>query len=100
LEASDGINFNGTDRSGVYRWVEETLQRYHYSRLSKEARGMLREFLVKMILPGPWQRAGSGSEGGTLFASAGHSTPASMVRRGGSGILVWWEKRSAKPRTD
>jgi hypothetical protein len=48
LDASDGINFNGTERSGVYRWVEETLQHYHYSRLSKEARGMLREFLVKM----------------------------------------------------
>lgn len=48
LEASDGINFNGTERAGVYRWVEETLQRYRYSRLSKEARGMLREFLVKM----------------------------------------------------
>ena len=23
LEASDGIDFNGTERSGVYRWVEE-----------------------------------------------------------------------------
>ena len=48
LQASQGIDFNGTDRTGVYEWVEETLQRYHYSRQSKEARGVLREFLVKM----------------------------------------------------
>lgn len=48
LEASQGIDFSGTERAGVYQWVEETLQRYHYSRQSKEARGVLREFLVKM----------------------------------------------------
>lgn len=48
LEASRGIDFSGTERAGVYQWIEETLQRYHYSRQSKEARGVLREFLVKM----------------------------------------------------
>jgi transposase InsO family protein len=48
LAASDGIRFSGAGRSGVYRWVEETLQRYAYSRQSKEARGLLREFLIKM----------------------------------------------------
>ena len=48
LDASDGIDFSGTDRTGVYQWVEETLQGYHYSRQSKEARGMLREFIAKM----------------------------------------------------
>jgi transposase InsO family protein len=48
LEASGGIDFTGIDRAGVYQWVEETLQRYHYSRLSKESRGVLREFLVKL----------------------------------------------------
>jgi hypothetical protein len=48
LQASKGIEFSGTDRSGVYRWIEETLQRYRYSRQSKEARGVLREFIIKM----------------------------------------------------
>ena len=48
LKASEGIDFAATDRSGVYRWIEETLQRYRYSRQSKEAHGVVREFLVKM----------------------------------------------------
>lgn len=48
LKASEGIDFTGTERSGVYQWIEETLQRYRYSRQSKEARGLLREFIVKM----------------------------------------------------
>ena len=47
-DASGGIDFSGTDRPGVYQWVEETLQAYRYSQQSKEARGMLREFLGKM----------------------------------------------------
>ena len=46
LQASQGIDFSGTDRSGVYQWIEETLQGYRYSQQSKEARGVLREFLV------------------------------------------------------
>ena len=48
LEASQGIDFSGTERGGVYKWIEETLQRYRYSRQSKEARGILREFVIKM----------------------------------------------------
>jgi transposase InsO family protein len=48
LQASQGIDFSGTDRSGVYQWIEETLQGHHYSRQSKEARGVLREFIHKM----------------------------------------------------
>ncbi len=48
LDASGGIDFSGTDRTGVYQWEEETLQGYHYSRQSKGVRGMLRAFLAKM----------------------------------------------------
>jgi len=48
LQASEGIDFSGADRSGVYRWIEETLQGHRYSQQSKEARGVLREFLIKM----------------------------------------------------
>ena len=48
LEASEGINFSGAERCGVYQWIEETLQRYRYSRQSKEVRGVLREFIIKM----------------------------------------------------
>jgi len=48
LKASAGIDFSAADRTGVYRWIEETLQRYRYRQLSKEGRGVLREFLVKM----------------------------------------------------
>jgi len=48
LEASDGIDFSGSERCGVYQWIEETLQRYRYSRQTKEARGVLREFIIKM----------------------------------------------------
>ncbi|MGH9575837.1 MAG: DDE-type integrase/transposase/recombinase [Terriglobales bacterium] len=47
MEASEGIDFSGTERGGVYQWIEETLQRYRYSQQSKEARGVLREFLLK-----------------------------------------------------
>src|SRR5260370_8683605 len=54
LEASDGIDFSGTDRAGVYQWIEETLQGYRYSQQSKEVRGVLRELLVKLTgLSGP-----------------------------------------------
>lgn len=48
LQASEGIDFTGAGRAGVYQWMEQTLQRYRYSRQSKEARGVLREFLGKM----------------------------------------------------
>jgi hypothetical protein len=48
LEASAGIDFSGSGRCGVYQWIEETLQHYRYSRQPKEARGVLREFIVKM----------------------------------------------------
>jgi hypothetical protein len=48
LQASKGIDFSGADRSGVYQWIEETLQSHHYSQQSKEARGVLREFFIKM----------------------------------------------------
>lgn len=48
LEASKGIDFSGAERCGVYQWIEETLQRYRYSRQSKEVRGVLREFIIKM----------------------------------------------------
>ena len=48
LQASEGIDFTGTERGGVYQWIEETLQRYRYSRQSKESRGVLRGFLIKM----------------------------------------------------
>lgn len=48
LQASEGIDFSGAERAGVYRWIEETLQGHHYSQQSKEVRGVLREFLVKM----------------------------------------------------
>ena len=51
LEASDGIDFSGTDRAGVYQWIEETL-RYRYSQQLKEVRGVLREFLVKVKMTG------------------------------------------------
>jgi transposase InsO family protein len=48
LEASEGIDFSGTERGEVYQWIEEMLQRYRYSRQSKETRGVLRELLVKL----------------------------------------------------
>jgi hypothetical protein len=48
VESSDGIDFTGQNRAGVYEWVEETLQRHQYREQSKEARGVLREFLVKI----------------------------------------------------
>jgi len=48
LEASKGIDFSGAERRGVYQWIEETLQRYRYSRQSKEVRGVPREFIIKM----------------------------------------------------
>jgi len=47
LNASEGIDVAASHRSGVYRWIGD-LQRYRYSRQSKEARGVLREFLINM----------------------------------------------------
>ena len=78
LQASKGIDFSATDRSGVYQWIEETLQRYRYSRQSKEARGVLREFVVKMTglsvpqvtrLIGRYLRGWAGAREGVSAAS-------------------------------
>ncbi|MBM3815312.1 MAG: transposase family protein [Acidimicrobiia bacterium] len=47
LQSTECIEFKSADRAGRNAWVAGILQRYQYRRLGKEARGLVRQFLVK-----------------------------------------------------
>jgi len=49
LEASEEIYFEGKQREEVYGWVTRTLQHYGYRRLGRAAKGLLRQYVAKMI---------------------------------------------------
>lgn len=48
LEASDEMHFNGKGRATVYGWVARTLRRHSYHRQGRAAKGLLRQYLIKM----------------------------------------------------
>ncbi len=48
LEASEEIRFQGKGRAAVYGWVARTLRRHSYHRQGRAAKGLLRQYLIKM----------------------------------------------------
>ena len=48
LNASEAMRFEGETRAQIYRWVEAVLVRQEYAQQSRQARGLLRSYVVKM----------------------------------------------------
>lgn len=48
LDASDGIGFQGRDRTEVYGWIDRTLRLQNYDRLDRRSRGLIRRYVEKM----------------------------------------------------
>ena len=48
LEASGGVQFQARNREELYAWVERTLGRQGYGRLSRQAKGLVRLYVAKM----------------------------------------------------
>lgn len=55
LRATEGITFEATNKREAYTWIEHTLARYHYHRLTKKGRGLVQAYLRKMTGYGPAQ---------------------------------------------
>ena len=48
LSESEGIEFNRKYRKETYRWIEDTLMRFHYVILAKKNKGLIRRYLMKV----------------------------------------------------
>ena len=48
LESSEPIRFEDAHRSEVYEWIGSTLWRQQYREQGKEARGLIRQYLMKL----------------------------------------------------
>jgi DNA-binding transcriptional ArsR family regulator len=48
LSESEGIEFNRKFRKEAYRWIEDTLRRFHYVILAKKEKGVIRRYLRKV----------------------------------------------------
>jgi transposase InsO family protein len=48
LRATSGISFEAEDKEEAYKWIEQTLARYHYHRLTKKGRGLVQAYIRKM----------------------------------------------------
>ena len=48
LQASEDVRFEATKRDEVYQWVAQTLCRQEYGKQGRGAKGLLRQYLVKM----------------------------------------------------
>ncbi len=48
LSESEGIEFNRKYRKEAYRWIEDTLMRFHYVILAKKNKGLIRRYLMKV----------------------------------------------------
>lgn len=48
LEASDEVEFKALNKQEIYGWVNQTLQRLHYRKLKRSARGLVRRYVMKM----------------------------------------------------
>ncbi|HET9916464.1 MAG TPA: hypothetical protein VFQ89_05100 [Candidatus Binatia bacterium] len=49
LQASDEIHFKGKGRAEIYAWVARTLRQQRYSHHDRVAKGLLRQYLAKML---------------------------------------------------
>jgi len=48
LSELEGIEFNRKYRKEAYRWIEDTLMRFHYVTLAKKNKGLIRRYLMKV----------------------------------------------------
>ena len=48
LKGSEGIEFTGTDRTGIYKWVELLLVNQEFASQSKKQRGAIRRYACKV----------------------------------------------------
>jgi transposase InsO family protein len=48
LDASDEVEFKALNKEEIYSWVNQTLQRLHYRKLKRSARGVVRRYVTKM----------------------------------------------------
>jgi hypothetical protein len=48
LNASQAIRFEGETQEQIYHWIEQVLGRQEHHQQSRQARGLLRSYLVKM----------------------------------------------------
>jgi len=48
LQASQEVRFAGHGRAEVYAWIDKTLSEQHYSQQSREDKGLLRTYVLKM----------------------------------------------------
>ena len=48
LEASEAVRFTGHSRTEIYDWVGKTLREHDYTKLGREAKGLLRSYVAKM----------------------------------------------------
>ena len=53
LKGSEGIDFTGADRAGIYKWVELLLVNQEFASQSKKQRGAIRQ---GHVAPGPNRR--------------------------------------------
>jgi hypothetical protein len=48
LRATSGLSFEAKNKEEAYKWIEQTLARYHYHRLTKKGRGLVQAYIRKM----------------------------------------------------
>jgi transposase InsO family protein len=48
LAGSEAVEFAGQSREEIYRWVEHTLRRQDYGRLTRSDKGLVRRYIAKM----------------------------------------------------
>ena len=48
LQASQEVRFAGHGRAEVYAWIGKTLREHDYAKQTREAKGLLRTYVLKM----------------------------------------------------
>ena len=48
LSSSALVNFKGVSRKQKYQWIENTLNRFRYSKLKKKDKGIVRNYIIQM----------------------------------------------------
>ena len=49
LESSRTVEFRAEGRSDIYAWVERTLRQQDYAKRKRKEKGLLREYIEKMM---------------------------------------------------
>ncbi|MFA4836210.1 MAG: integrase, partial [Dehalococcoidia bacterium] len=48
LEGTNGVEYGGLSGTERYQWIESVLRRFNYRKLRRDAKGVIREYLVKV----------------------------------------------------